>query len=297
MSDAEKSLNLMVPPRMELLLTQISSKGEESFLTHKANVKEDKVRGIKARTYCQKEVWTNTTDGILTLLAKDDAFKGCKWPKDHQSVLQSVERYLVQHKHLYTEGLEQAEPAEGGTEGTKDETLTPLQQIIIEVAALKAAAANVEAAAASLRHARHDRVQPRGARSMHSARTVRSGRGGRASVGRSVSDLFVAEMLMYCLFPVLVHGRMRVPCLGRRVHVGSFDAPAGRPTSRGALSRRGRRRLLFTRRAGEGYGLAASSRLTRTNKIWFSHISVHINHTGHRTYTDRQREGQTQMHY
>ena len=68
MSATAKAINWTLPGRMEALLTQIVSVGQLAFLTHKANIKEDKTRGIKAVSYSQKEVWTNATDGTMMML-------------------------------------------------------------------------------------------------------------------------------------------------------------------------------------------------------------------------------------
>ena len=55
----------------------------------------------------------------------------------HDSLVQTVGRLLERNAHLYTSGREQAEPADAGTDGTKDENLSDLNHLIIEVAALK----------------------------------------------------------------------------------------------------------------------------------------------------------------
>ena len=101
------------------------------------------------------QVWAGTPGGIITTLKSDYAelFKGVRWPST-QSVINHVTHknsgLLAKHKHLYTSGLEQQEPAQGGTEGTKDERpLGELEQLIIEVAELynEAKMAKEEAAA------------------------------------------------------------------------------------------------------------------------------------------------------
>ena len=132
--------------RFEAVLSQIISAGVSAFLTHKANVKGDTKLGIDEKVYCQEAVWTNEKNGIITMLKRHESFDGCVFPKGYASVLQAVDRLLEQRKHLYTSGMEQAEPAAAGTEETKDERpLTELKQAIVEVAELKAEAARITA--------------------------------------------------------------------------------------------------------------------------------------------------------
>ena len=122
------------------LLAQISSKGVAAFATAKANGKDGK-------KYNQAEAWSNAEDGILTLLAQHEAFAGV-----HFSAMQSVinhvtgnEGLLKKYRHLYTEGMEQNEPAAAGTTGTKDETaLGEFENLIIEVAELHREAKELE---------------------------------------------------------------------------------------------------------------------------------------------------------
>lgn len=142
MSAPKASINWTLPGRTEALFAQIISVGQSAFLTHKANVKEDKTRGIEAVIYSQKDVWTNPTNGIITMLKMDtQLFKDVVWPQSHDSILQSVLVKIKNNSHLYTAGREQDEPADAGTSETKDERpLTELEQAIIEVAALKKAA-------------------------------------------------------------------------------------------------------------------------------------------------------------
>ena len=51
------------------------------------------------------------------------------WPDNEDDVLTWVIRELERHKHLFTPGMEQAEPAKAGTAGTKDEEFTEYQQV------------------------------------------------------------------------------------------------------------------------------------------------------------------------
>ena len=122
------------------LLVQIIAKGVTAFVTSRANTKEKK-------TYNQMEAWTNSEDGILTLLAQHPEFAGVQMPA-FQSVINHVtaaDGLLKKHKHLYTPGMEQAEPAAAGTTGTKDESeLTELENAIVEVAALYKEAKELE---------------------------------------------------------------------------------------------------------------------------------------------------------
>ena len=150
------------------LLTQIVAKGVRSFATGKANNPKEK---DKTKKFNQGEAWTNDVDGIIPMLkagygAKGQCFDGVKWP-GYQSIINHVtgkpHGLLIANANLYTPGMEQArlrpaaclrsavplpvahtcclsvqaEPAEGGTEGTKDERpLTERENLIIEVAEL-----------------------------------------------------------------------------------------------------------------------------------------------------------------
>ena len=122
------------------LLAQISSKGVAAFATAKANGKDGK-------KFNQAEAWTNPEDGILTLLAKHEAFEGVHFSA-YQSVINHVtgsEGLLKKHRHLFTEGMEQNEPAAAGTTGTKDESaLGEFENLIIEVAELQREAKELE---------------------------------------------------------------------------------------------------------------------------------------------------------
>ena len=110
--------------RKELLFTQIVGSDVNPFLTNRANIKPDKF-GRGGVSYEKKELWETK---ILPTLSKDDAFAGVTMP-EYQAVLNFVDRVVKANKHLYTSGLEQAEPAAAGTEGTKDETFTAYQQV------------------------------------------------------------------------------------------------------------------------------------------------------------------------
>ena len=159
------------------LLTQVVAKGVRSFATGKANNPKEK---DKTKKFNQGEAWTNDVDGIIPMLkagygGKGHCFYGVKWP-GYQSVINHVtgkpSGLLILFAHLYTPGMEQArlrpaaclrsalplplahacclavqaEPAEGGTEGTKDERpLTERDNLIIEVAELWKEAKQLEA--------------------------------------------------------------------------------------------------------------------------------------------------------
>jgi len=141
------NFNWKLPGRDEALFAQIIHVGQDVFLNSHANLKADK-HGKGGVTYDQKAVWTNTDDGILTMLAKHPAFAGATLPS-YNSVINHVGTVLAKKEHacLFKPGMEQAEPADAGTEGTKDERqLTTFQQAIIDVASLKAAAAATTAA-------------------------------------------------------------------------------------------------------------------------------------------------------
>ena len=49
-------------------ITTITPSSLQQYTQAKANIKEDKTRGIKAVSYSQKEVWTNATDGTMMML-------------------------------------------------------------------------------------------------------------------------------------------------------------------------------------------------------------------------------------
>jgi len=113
--------------RKILLFTQITASGVVSFMTCRGNKRADK-SGRGAIKYDRRETW-NGANGIITMLKTHDAFKGAVWPDTEEGVLQWVCRELDRNKHLFTAGLEQAEPAEAGTNGTKDEEFTEYQSV------------------------------------------------------------------------------------------------------------------------------------------------------------------------
>ena len=103
------------------MLRQISFSGTKAWLTLHANVK-----GSTEHQYNRKEEWKT----ILALVKTSEAFKNFAWPNGEQAIIQWVERQIRKYKHLWTAGMEQNEPAEAGTEGTKCEAaLTELQQV------------------------------------------------------------------------------------------------------------------------------------------------------------------------
>mmetsp|Transcript_2695 Transcript_2695/g.5626 ORF Transcript_2695/g.5626 Transcript_2695/m.5626 type:complete len:390 (+) Transcript_2695:14-1183(+) len=117
------------------LLGQIAKKGKVAFETKRGGAKTKD--GTKIPT--QEQVWAGP-NGIIPVLKAEygELFKGVKWPST-QSVINHVTHkqsgLLFKYKHLYTEGMEQSEPAAAGTEGTKDETaLGEFEKLIIEVA-------------------------------------------------------------------------------------------------------------------------------------------------------------------
>ena len=120
----EKQMDWSKNGRNELLFAQVIDAGVPAFLTNRANIKPDK-DGKGGVAYDRKALWENK---ILPPLKKAEEFNGATWP-DTQGVFNFVDRVLSANKHLYTEGMEQAEPAEAGTEGTKDESLTSWQQV------------------------------------------------------------------------------------------------------------------------------------------------------------------------
>ena len=123
-----EQMNWDINHRKELLFSQIIVAGVKAFLTNRANVKPD-ARGKGGQTYEKKIIWENPTDGIITMLKKSDAFLDAVWPSDLQATINYVDRVVDRNKHLYTSGMEQAEPADAGTEGTKDENLTDWQKV------------------------------------------------------------------------------------------------------------------------------------------------------------------------
>ena len=132
--EAEKQMNWEKNNRKEMLFEQITVKGVDAFLTYKANIKPDK-NGKGGKTFNKKDVWENPDDGIMTMLKQASQFEGVPWPKDFQGVVNYVDRVLKHNKHLFTPGMEQAEPAAAGTKQTKDEELTAWQQVRLRTAA------------------------------------------------------------------------------------------------------------------------------------------------------------------
>jgi len=117
----EKQMKWDVDDRAVIMLRQVSFSGTRAWLTLHANVK-----GSAEHQYNRKEEWKT----ITTLLKSSEAFKTFAWPNDEQAIIQWIDRQLKLFKHLWTPGMEQNEPAEAGTEGTKDETaLTEFQQV------------------------------------------------------------------------------------------------------------------------------------------------------------------------
>lgn len=175
----EKATDWAAPQLMEAILTQILAAGIDAFMTQKANIKANATLGIAARTYNQKDVWMKAPDGIIPCLQRHPLklFANVIWPQEaHTALLQAVNRYLAVNRNLYTEGMEQAEDAEAGTTGTKDESLTTLQQAVIDVAALKAAAAEQTQKNAS---DKHDAADLNGAGAKYHQDQVSSGLGLR----------------------------------------------------------------------------------------------------------------------
>ena len=137
--ELERTLDWKKPGRLEALFSQVISAGQKAFLSSDANLPATKDK--PEEKYCIKDAWTNAQDGIMTMLKKHENFVGAPWPMTHDSLLNTVKRTLEKHKHLYTQGMEQAEPADAGTEGTKDERpLSSLEQAIVDVHSLMEAA-------------------------------------------------------------------------------------------------------------------------------------------------------------
>ncbi|KAL1499463.1 hypothetical protein AB1Y20_011667 [Prymnesium parvum] len=95
------------------------------------------VGGIVAKSKCALMI-----KRIISVLKQDygHLFQGVKWPST-QSVINHITHkqsgLIFKFKHLYTSGMEQSEPAEAGTEGTKDERpLGEFETLLIEVAEL-----------------------------------------------------------------------------------------------------------------------------------------------------------------
>ena len=122
---AKDKMDWDVNKRKELLFQQIIGVGAKAFLTNRANIKpnNDGTGGVQ---YDKKNIWN---EKILEPLKKAAEFAGAVWPIDHQGVLNYVERIISKSKHLYTSGEEQNEPAEAGTEGTKDEKFSDWQKV------------------------------------------------------------------------------------------------------------------------------------------------------------------------
>jgi len=133
----EKQMKWDVDDRAVIMLRQVSFSGTRAWLTLHANVK-----GSAEHQYNRKEEWKT----ITTLLKSSEAFKTFAWPNDEQAIIQWIDRQLKLFKHLWTPGMEQNEPAEAGTEGTKDETaLTEFQQLLMEIDAHKKEAERITA--------------------------------------------------------------------------------------------------------------------------------------------------------
>lgn len=110
--------------RNERLFEQIIDVGVSAFLTNRANIPPDR-HGRGGASYDKKAVWEKK---IMPPLREAAEFADAVWP-DYQAMLNYVECVLKNNRHLYTQGMEQAEPAAAGTEGTKDETFTSWQQV------------------------------------------------------------------------------------------------------------------------------------------------------------------------
>lgn len=127
------------------LLTQVIAVGVKAFATSKANKKDT----AEEDKYNQGETWSGA-DGILTMLKKHEAFETVTWPS-YQSVINHITGdagLLKKYEHLYKQGKEQDEPAEAGTDATKDESaLGVFEQAIIEVAELYKEAKAMESGA------------------------------------------------------------------------------------------------------------------------------------------------------
>mmetsp|Transcript_40463 Transcript_40463/g.100446 ORF Transcript_40463/g.100446 Transcript_40463/m.100446 type:complete len:250 (+) Transcript_40463:63-812(+) len=113
------------------LLRQIVFTGIPAFLTARHSTKTTK--------YDQSKIWTGE-GGIIPRLSEVECFEGVRMP-GYQSVINHVTApasgLLAKYSHLYMPGQEQAEPAEAGTEGTKNEApLGEFGTLIVEVAQL-----------------------------------------------------------------------------------------------------------------------------------------------------------------
>ena len=111
--------------RREILFAQILSVGVKAFLTNRANIQSLKGKG--GVTYNRKELWEKE---IMPYIDPDkvEEFKGAPLP-DHQGIMNYIDRELNANKHLYEPGKEQAEPAEAGTSGTKNEEFTDWHRV------------------------------------------------------------------------------------------------------------------------------------------------------------------------
>ena len=126
----DKATNWADPQLMEAILTQIIAVGKVAFMTSKANLKPNATTGTAGVQYNQKEVWTNERDGIITMLKKhpQKLFENVTWAKEpHVALLQAVERYLNANAHLYTPGMEQAEPAAAAVQPRLKRTIFPIK--------------------------------------------------------------------------------------------------------------------------------------------------------------------------
>ena len=82
-------------PRSIALLKQIIDAGAKAFKTFKdgAGKDGDKLTSSHKHTF---DIWTNKTDGILTLVLLDESFQefGENFPSPYASVLNSLKRWL-----------------------------------------------------------------------------------------------------------------------------------------------------------------------------------------------------------
>ena len=134
--------------RKELLFAQILGTTPNAFISNRANIKPGK-DGKGGVSYDKKDLWQ---ENILKQLSTATEFEGAAMP-EYQSVLNFVERIVKANKHLYKAGMEQAEPADAGTEGTKDEQFTAWQQV-------RARAARACKPPPPPRRAQHARTRP-----------------------------------------------------------------------------------------------------------------------------------------
>ncbi|EOD18890.1 hypothetical protein EMIHUDRAFT_209529 [Emiliania huxleyi CCMP1516] len=110
------------------LLTQVAAAGPLAWLTSKMGYSGD-----PERTYNQGAVWDKAGEGIIPQIKTHEAFAGVTTFPATTAFIVHTKRVVQSKANLYKSGGEQAEDAPAGSLGTKNEELSELDQLIIEV--------------------------------------------------------------------------------------------------------------------------------------------------------------------